>query len=126
PFTEIYAGEVYDARLETPGWISPHFTGDKDWIPTAPTTVSEQVKLTAQPNLSIAVSYTLHPISLNPANEAHPAVFDMGQNMVGNIILHVHGPRGTAIRMRFAERLNPDGSIYTENLRIATATDTYI
>ena len=50
----------------------------------------------------------------------------MGQNMVGNIVLHVHGPRGTLVRMRFAERLNPDGSIYTENLRNATVTDTYI
>jgi len=27
--------------------------------------------------------------------------------------------------MRFAERLNPDGSIYTENLRNADAVDTY-
>lgn len=28
--------------------------------------------------------------------------------------------------LRFAERLNPDGSIYTTNLRTARATDTYI
>jgi alpha-L-rhamnosidase len=49
----------------------------------------------------------------------------MGQNMVGNIRLHVHGARGAVIKMRFAERLNPDGSIYTQNLRNADATDTY-
>ncbi len=62
-----------------------------------------------------------------PATDQNPTVvYDMGQNMVGNIVLHVHGPRGTLIRMRFAERLNPDGSIYTENLRNATVTDTYI
>jgi alpha-L-rhamnosidase len=124
-FSEIYAGEVHDARLETPGWNAPHFTA-KDWTPAATATVAEQIKLTAQPNLSIAVSNTLHPIAMNPANEAHPVIYDMGQNMVGNIVLHVHGPRGTPIRMRFAERLNPDGSIYTENLRNATVTDTYI
>jgi alpha-L-rhamnosidase len=124
-FSEIYAGEVHDARLETPGWNAPHFTA-KDWTPAATATVAEQIKLTAQPNLSIAVSNTLHPIAMNPANEAHPVIYDMGQNMVGNIVLHVHGPRGTIIRMRFAERLNPDGSIYTENLRNATVTDTYI
>jgi alpha-L-rhamnosidase len=29
------------------------------------------------------------------------------------------------VRLRYAERLNPDGSIYTENLRNADATDTY-
>ena len=49
----------------------------------------------------------------------------MGQNMVGNIRLHVRGPRGTVARLRYAERLNPDGSIYTTNLRNADATDTY-
>ena len=63
---------------------------------------------------------------MNPVNGGRAVVYDMGQNMVGNIVLHVHGPRGTIIRMRFAERLNPDGSIYTENLRNATVTDTYI
>jgi alpha-L-rhamnosidase len=124
-FSEIYAGEVYDARLEIPGWNAPHFA-DTNWSPAIPVTVPEETKLTAQPNLSITISNTLHPASLTPANEAHPAIFDMGQNMVGNIVLHVHGPRDTVVQMRFAERLNPDGSIYTQNLRNATATDTYI
>jgi alpha-L-rhamnosidase len=124
-FSEIYAGEVYDARLETNGWNSQHFAAI-DWPPAAVAEVSPEVQLTAQPNLSIAVSNTLHPISLTPANADHPVIFDMGQNMVGNIVLHVQGPRGTLIRMRFAERLNPDGSIYTDNLRNATVTDTYI
>ncbi len=124
-FSEIYAGEVYDARLEIPGWNSPHFTAT-NWTPATPVTVPEQMKLTAQPDLSIATSNTLHPISLTPANADHPFIYDMGQNMVGNIVLHVQGPRGTVVQMRFAERLNPDGSIYTENLRNATVTDTYI
>jgi alpha-L-rhamnosidase len=127
-FSEIYAGEVYDARLENPGWNAPHFTVT-DWNDAVVENISSEVKLTAQPNLSIAVSNTLHPIAINPTSptsNAHPVIFDMGQNMVGNIVLHVHGPRGTLVQMRFAERLNPDGTIYTENLRNATATDTYI
>jgi alpha-L-rhamnosidase len=123
-FSEIYAGEVYDARLEIPGWNAPQFSAT-NWTPAVTTEVSPEVKLTAQPNLSIAISNTLHPIAMNPASQTHPVVYDMGQNMVGNIVLHVHGPRGTLVQMRFAERLNPDGSIYTENLRNATVTDTY-
>ena len=39
--------------------------------------------------------------------------------------LNAAGKPGESIRMRFAERLNPDGTIYTENLRKAEATDTY-
>ena len=127
-FSEIYAGEVYDARLESPGWNSPHFKATKDWTTVAIRNVSPNVKLTAQPNLSITATNTLHPIAMNPttsSSEANQVVYDMGQNMVGNIVLHVHGPPGTLVRMRFAERLNPDGSIYTENLRNATVTDTY-
>ena len=124
-FSEIYAGEVYDARLYTPGWNAPHFAAT-NWTNAVVEKVSPEVQLTAQPDLSIAVSNIVHPISLTPPNEVHPFVFDMGQNMVGNIVLHVQGHRGTLIRMRFAERLNSDGSIYTENLRNATATDTYI
>ena len=36
------------------------------------------------------------------------------------------GKPGQKITLRFAERLNPDGGIYTTNLRTARATDAYI
>jgi alpha-L-rhamnosidase len=52
-------------------------------------------------------------------------VFDMGQNMVGWVALKVKGTGGTTVRLRFAEILNPDGTIYTANLRNADATDMY-
>ncbi len=42
-FSEIYAGEVYDARLETPGWNAPHFAA-KDWTPAVATEVSVRNK----------------------------------------------------------------------------------
>jgi alpha-L-rhamnosidase len=125
-FSEIYGGESYDARLIKRGWNKTNFDAT-DW--TAAVTASapdESMVLTAQPDLPINSSITLHPIKLDPANDKHPAVFDMGQNMVGNIRIHVRGPRGTVVRLRYSERLNPDGSIYTENLRNADATDTYI
>ena len=53
-------------------------------------------------------------------------VFDMGQNFAGFARLAVRGPAGTKLVLRFAEVLNPDGTIYTANLRTARATDTYI
>ena len=49
----------------------------------------------------------------------------MGQNMVGWATLKVKGAAGTKVRLRFAEILNPDGTIYTANLRNADATDDY-
>ena len=122
--SEIYGGEAYDARAEMPGWSDAEFAA-AGWSHAATGTAPDGVEITASPDVPITTIITLHPESLDPANGKHPAIFDMGQNMVGNVRLHVHGPRGTVVRLRYAERLNPDGSIYTENLRNATATDYY-
>jgi alpha-L-rhamnosidase len=60
--------------------------------------------------------------------EPKPGVWvaDLGQNLAGVPRLTVKGRPGQRIQLRFAERLNPDGTIYTTNLRSARATDTYI
>ena len=124
-FSEIYGGESYDARLAQPGWNMPNFDASH-WTSAATAMPSDsEMATTAEPDLLIQTNTTLHPIRMDPANTAHPIVYDMGQNMVGNIRIHVRGSRGTVVRLRYAERLNPDGSIYTENLRNADATDTY-
>jgi alpha-L-rhamnosidase len=123
----IYGGESYDARLAQPGWNTPRFHPSSQWVPAQIATVSRAIAVTAQPDASVHVQQTLKPISENQIDTgAHKVyVFNMGQNMVGVVKLHVHGPRGTTVRLRFAERLNHDGSIYTANLRNADATDFY-
>jgi alpha-L-rhamnosidase len=122
--SEIYGGEAYDARAEIPGWSDAGFAAT-GWIHAVTGAAPDAIEITASPDALITTIITLHPESLDPANGKHPAIFDMGQNMVGNVRLHVRGPRGTVVRLRYAERLNPDGSIYTENLRNATVTDYY-
>jgi alpha-L-rhamnosidase len=124
-FSEIYGGESYDARLEQRGWSSPKFDTSQWTTSSVATPPDREMALTAQPDLPISTNITLHPVALDPANASHPTIYDMGQNMVGNVRIHVRGPRGSVVRLRYAERLNPDGSIYTENLRNADATDTY-
>ncbi len=124
-FSELYGGESYDARMAQPDWSSPYFNAAR-WTPAiAAVPPDHSMVISAQPDLPINSVLTIHPIGLDPANAAHPAIFDMGQNMVGIVRIHVRGPRGAVVRLRYAERLNPDGSIYTENLRNADATDTY-
>jgi alpha-L-rhamnosidase len=49
----------------------------------------------------------------------------MEQNMVGRVRLKVRGQRGATIHLRHAEALQPDGKLYTENLRGARQTDHY-
>jgi alpha-L-rhamnosidase len=81
--------------------------------------------LVAQRSEHVRVVETLRPVSVN---EVRPGVFiyDLGQNIAGWVRLTVNGPAGTRIQLRHAERLNPDGTLYTENLRRAKATDVYI
>jgi alpha-L-rhamnosidase len=124
-FSEIYGGESYDARLLQSGWDRAGFKETGWTVATAAMPPDVDVQATAQPDLPISTTMTVKPVKLDAANAAHPYIFDMGQNMVGNLRIHVHGVRGTVVRLRYAERLNPDGSIYVENLRNADATDTY-
>lgn len=68
---------------------------------------------------------TVKPIGIT---ESAPGVYilDMGQNMVGWLRMKVKGQSGDTLKLRFAELLQKDGSIYTANLRTAHSADTYI
>ena len=52
-------------------------------------------------------------------------IFDLGQNMVGWCRLKVAGPAGTTVKLRHAETLRDDGTLYLDNLRGAKVTDLY-
>ena len=53
-------------------------------------------------------------------------VYDFGQNLAGVERVRLQGPAGTNVRLRFAEIVNDDGTIYTDNLRTAKVTDHFI
>ena len=59
----------------------------------------------------------------SPADGVH--VYDLGQNMVGHAGVTLTGGAGQTVRIRVAEVLNPDGTLYTANFRGAKATDYY-
>ncbi|MBB5317478.1 alpha-L-rhamnosidase [Tunturibacter empetritectus] len=125
--SEIYGGEAYDARLEVRGWNTTASPNSVNWSPVVVDDANTAILVTAQPDTPVQPAQTVAPIAVTMvgSGNAQDAVFDMGQNMVGVARLHVHGPRGTTVKLRFAERLNPDGTVYTENLRDADATDSY-
>jgi alpha-L-rhamnosidase len=119
----VYHGETYDARLETDGWDRPGFD-DKAWKKAAAVPGAKGT-LSAQMMPPIRIMDTIVPLKMtNP--EPGVYVFDMGQNASGWARLRVAGPRGAAVRMRFAELLYDDGMINRENLRSARAEDVYI
>ncbi|HEU6447683.1 MAG TPA: family 78 glycoside hydrolase catalytic domain [Verrucomicrobiae bacterium] len=121
--SDFMMGEIYDARRERKNWDAANFT-DKDWLP-AREVAAPDVPLMAQRSEPVRVVEQLPPISIN---EIQPGIFifDLGQNIAGWVRLKVKAPAGTKITIRHGERLNPDGTLYTENLRRAKATDMYI
>lgn len=124
--SDILHGESYDARLEMPGWNMPGFD-DSSWQP-AELFAAPDIALVAMRGPTVQRHEELRPIQPPTAFRSHQAtrwVFDLGQNMVGWVRLRVRGPAGATVTIRHAEVLNPDGTIYTANLRSARATDHY-
>ncbi|MFF2381982.1 alpha-L-rhamnosidase [Streptomyces sp. NPDC058108] len=120
---DLLGGETYDARKETPGWTSPGFD-DRAWLAVRGAGDAAPARIVAQADGPVRVAQEL---PVRKVTEPRPGVFvlDLGQNMVGSVRLRVSGRAGTTVRLRHAEVLNPDGTLYTANLRTAAATDTY-
>lgn len=126
----VYNGEIYDARLEKAGWDQPvedpAVPQDRTerWFYSVPVDPPGG-KLVSQRTEAIKVVETLRPRAIS---EPSPGifVFDAGQNLAGWAELRVQGMAGTRVTLRFAETLNPDGTVDQRNLRTARATDEYV
>jgi alpha-L-rhamnosidase len=120
---EIYDGETRDERLRAPGWDGAHFK-DAAWRPV---TVVEPKKprIVAQDYPPIREERVMQAKAITSPS---PGVYilDFGQNMAAVPRLRVRGRRDDDIKLRFAEVLNPDGTLYVDNLRTAKATDHFI
>jgi len=109
---------LYDARLEDV------FGDPSGWKP-AVTMPSPRGLLALDRCRPIRVTRKIAPANIT-ALPGDPVIVDMGVNMVGFCRLIVRGCAGDVVKMRFAERLDGSGELYTANLRSAEAADTYI
>jgi alpha-L-rhamnosidase len=120
---DLLDGETYDARRELGDWSSAAFD-DAGWTAALPYTDATPRKLVGDVTDQIQKTQELRPTTVTERGGG-VFMYDLGQNMVGWARLRVTGPAGATIQLRFGEVLNRDGSLYTENLRSARATDTY-
>jgi len=118
--SELYDGESQDARLLQPGWDTAGFSA-KGWK-DATTIEPKPAVIRAQDYPPIRVERTL---TAQAMTQPKPGVYvyDFGQNLAGVEHVRVTGPAGTKVRLRFAEIVNADGTIYIDNLRTAKVTD---
>jgi alpha-L-rhamnosidase len=122
-YSDLLKGEKCDATLAVPGWDRPGFRSST-WRHCG-TGRGTPARLEAQREEPIRVQAEIAAITVTEAPD-RSWVLDFGQNLVGRVRLHVSAPRGTSISIRHAEALNPDGTLYTANLRSAPAHDIYI
>lgn len=122
-YNSIYNGEVYDARLEMPGWDKVGFDESR-W--------SDAVE--KEPPEGALRSQMLEPIRVTgemPIKEILPApngswTLDFGKNFAGWVRIRMQGERGKKITICPAEMIKDDGSVDPTSLRRARPVDTYI
>lgn len=121
---DLYDGETFDARMELPGWDCPGFD-DSTWASPGKRPVEASPIIEPALHEPVCAIEELVPVEIWEIEPGRWA-FDLGQNMVGRARITVPGEEGRAITLRFAEMLNPDQTLYTDNYRTAKSTDTYI
>ncbi len=122
-YSEIYNGEIIDARMDKTGWANPGYS-DSEWSGVKVANHSMNVLL-ATYNEPVKKHEIFKPVKIftTPAGEK---VIDFGQNLVGWVVVKVKGNAGDKIIVSHAEVLDKAGNFYTTNLREAKAQNTYI
>ena len=117
----MYAGEVFDAGAELPGWEEPEFADDH-WASAV--VIGEIVRPEARETEPVRRIERV-PVREVLRSSTGAVIVDFGQNLVGRLAIRVRGKRGTRITMRHAEVLD-DGELLVRPLRLARAVDEYI
>ncbi|WP_213089954.1 family 78 glycoside hydrolase catalytic domain [Streptomyces umbrinus] len=119
---DLQDGETYDARLKPSGWSRPGFD-DAKWEPAA-SVESRTALLVPQSDEPVRRTQVLDAQKMTEPT-AGTYVYDLGQNMVGVPRLTLTGSAGQTAKIRYAEVLNKNGTLYTDNFRSAKVTDRY-
>lgn len=120
---DLLNGEHVDARLCVGNFTLPQYDistwHNVDILPDKSSLLSPSIVPGVKCNIELT------PVFLHQ-KPSGKYIFDFMQNMVGNICAKVKGERGAEVKFRYGEMLNTDGTLYTDNLRSALATDYYI
>lgn len=121
--SNIYDGEVIDARKEKEGWNLPGYN-DKNWLFVNVKNYYKTNLVTTQ-NEPIRKQEVFNPLKVITTPEGDQ-ILDFGQNLVGFVQVKAKGKRGDTIILNHAEVLDKKGNFYTANLRSAKQENKYI
>lgn len=125
-YSDILHGELmYESRNLT-GWTALNYRYSDIWLPVVTQSINKTVNLVAEASKGTTTTDVLK-VKEAWKLSSNVWVYDFGVNFAGYVrIVLKNFTNNTAIKVRHAEVLYPNGSIYTENLRWAIATDTYV
>ena len=99
-------GEIYDARMELPGWNEPGFDDD-NWRPVRVVGHSkDNLVASSAPPVRRRERFTPQ-ILRSPGGQT---ILDFGQNISGHVRFRVRGPAGTQVKLSHVEALDRDGN----------------
>ncbi len=122
--SDFQMGESYDARLDLGAWSQPGYDESR-WQPVLLAPPDQPIELVPSVGPPVRRIEEIKPVTERKLDHDKTRLFDLGQNFTGRVRIKVRSSRGKTLRIRLAEILNPDGSLYTENLREARCTDYY-
>ncbi len=123
-YSDIWDGEFYDARFEHEGFSKNGFD-DSQWSAPVVSEVGNLPAVDPRRDLPVKVCETLPALSVRDTGNGS-FIFDFGQCVAGIPRVSLKGIPGSAVKLRYSEMLNPDGTLYTENYRSALSTDYYV
>jgi len=113
-YNQLRSGERFDARMYEPDWAGLYFN-DSAWehaIPDPTPPVGVLRECLCEPIRECAL---YRATSVMKTGEDR-YVFDIGQNISGYARMKLNQPAGREIVVRYAEQLNPDGSLKRNNM----------
>lgn len=126
----VYAGEVYDARKELPGWAEPVPLNANLWQPAKLLPPPGGVMISQEEEIEACrIIRLIRPVAVTyPDPEA--AIFDLGENIAGWARIQVNEPAGTRLELQFAEELDKSGRLDPASTGVfathCVQTDVYI
>lgn len=121
---DLRLGEIYDARLEIPGWNLPGFD-DSGWTAAIPVEAPRGQGVICQAH-PIVCTRELTPVDIRPDmlltfdkndRQVTGYLYDFGENCAGVATLRISGQPGQRIGMIFGEYVKEDGTFSVDNLR---------
>ncbi|MBT3273794.1 MAG: family 78 glycoside hydrolase catalytic domain [Spirochaetales bacterium] len=117
------SGEIYDARLESPGWNQTGFD-DSTWDRGREAS-DPKGKLFSQALQPMKVTETREPARSFKSTEG-TYLFDFGQLFSGWVLIRVKGRKGDKVTITYSSRCLPDGTIDETGASGPCESDTYI